>query len=108
MKPLALHIDTIEKLYQCYMPFVEYGGLFIPTDENASIGEKLQLNLHMMTKDYSFECVVVWVTPESGIIGLSRPKGIGIQIPVGHQIIKNEIEKLLVGIKAGSIQRFTF
>ena len=40
---LALQLKDPNLLYNCYMPFLEHGGLFVPTDDVFSLGEDILL-----------------------------------------------------------------
>ena len=42
-KMLALQLKDPNLLYNCYMPFLEHGGLFVPTDDVFSLGEDILL-----------------------------------------------------------------
>jgi type IV pilus assembly protein PilZ len=62
------------------MPFIENGGLFIPTQKEYSMGDQIYVILQLLTnpKKFSISAKVVWISPA----GLSQKmQGIGIQIP---------------------------
>ncbi|WP_416190174.1 PilZ domain-containing protein [Neisseria sp. CCUG17229] len=76
-KMLVLKLEEKHTLYNCYMPFFEYGGLFVPTDDAFSLGEDILLaveiaghpKLYLPTK-------VAWINPAR--TSANRPKGIGL------------------------------
>jgi type IV pilus assembly protein PilZ len=77
---LSLAIKERAGLYASYMPFIENGGLFIPTQKDYAMGDVLYIILQLMSnpKKFSISAKVVWVSP----VGMSqKPQGIGVQIP---------------------------
>ena len=108
MPSLSLNIDSIELLYQCYMPFVENGGLFIPTDNEIAMNERVHVDITVLSKPYSFDSIVVWITPRSAEVESSHPSGIGIQIPPAYKGLQADIEAQLVSFKSVTLRRFTF
>ncbi|MRN38826.1 pilus assembly protein [Neisseria sp. N95_16] len=76
-KMMALKLKEKTTLYNCYMPFFEHGGLFVPTDDVFSLGEDILLaveigehpKLYLPTK-------VAWINPAR--TSANRPKGIGL------------------------------
>jgi len=79
-RPSVISLSIREKgaLYAAYMPFVENGGLFVPTQRPAQLGDDLYLILTLMDDPakVSIPGKVVWITP-AGTTG--RQQGIGIQ-----------------------------
>lgn len=75
---MTLGIKETNALYAAYMPFVENGGLFVPTQRPAQIGDDLYLILTLMDDPAKLAVPgkVVWITP-AGTSG--RQQGIGIQ-----------------------------
>ena len=70
--------DPLE-LNLAYMPFIEEGGLFIPSSESFSLGEKMLLDLFLPGKKDSvkIEGKVVWITPNNALHHVLP--GVGIQ-----------------------------
>lgn len=76
-KMMALNLQDKTTIYNCYMPFLENGGLFVPTDDVFSLGEDILLaveitdhpKLYLPTK-------VAWINPAR--TSANRPKGIGL------------------------------
>jgi len=75
---IALAIKEKSALYAAYMPFVENGGLFVPTGRPTRLGDDLYLILTLMDDPakHAVSGKVVWITP-AGTTG--RPQGIGVQ-----------------------------
>ena len=46
-KMMNLHIPDRQSLYNCYMPFLEHGGLFIATNDKFSLGDEVLLALSL-------------------------------------------------------------
>jgi len=79
-RPSVISLSIKEKgaLYAAYMPFVENGGLFVPTQRPAQLGDDLYLILTLMDDPakVAIPGKVAWITP-AGTTG--RQQGIGIQ-----------------------------
>ena len=45
---------TPNLLYNCYMPFLEHGGLFVPTDDVFSLGEDILLAVEIADYPQTF------------------------------------------------------
>jgi type IV pilus assembly protein PilZ len=76
---LTLTIKDKSALYLAYMPFVQNGGLFIPTNSNYRLGDEVFMLLNLMGEDEKLPVAgrVIWVTPK-GAQG-KRTAGIGVQ-----------------------------
>ena len=62
---IPLSIKEKSALLAAYMPFLENGGLFVPTDKSAQIGDELYIILTLMD-DATKTAIpgrVAWVTP---------------------------------------------
>ena len=79
-RPSVISLSIREKgaLYAAYMPFVEHGGLFVPTQRPAQLGDDLYFILTLMDDPATVAIPgqVAWITP-AGTTG--RQQGIGIQ-----------------------------
>ncbi|KZX81222.1 pilus assembly protein PilZ, partial [Oleiphilus sp. HI0009] len=84
-------------LYAAYMPFIQNGGLFIPTGKNYHLGDEVFLLLNLMDEPEKIPVAgkVIWVTPK-GAQG-NRAAGIGVQFSAEDETAKNIIEKELAG-----------
>jgi type IV pilus assembly protein PilZ len=76
---LSLTIKDKAVLYAAYMPFVENGGLFIPTNKSYSLGDEVFMLLSLMDEADKIPVAgkVVWITPKRA--QGSRATGIGVQ-----------------------------
>ncbi len=94
---LNLTIQDKAVLYSAYMPFIENGGLFIPTTKNYKLGDEVFLLLNLMDEPEKIPVAgkIVWVTP-NGAQG-SRAAGVGIQLEGGDNNLKAKIETYLAG-----------
>lgn len=101
---MQLAIRQKAALYAAYMPFVERGGLFVPTNRPARLGDELYLILSLLEDParISVSGRVVWITPAGAS---KRQQGLGIQFANdeagGHA--RARIEEIL-GAKLGSSQ----
>lgn len=100
-RPGVVQLAIREKaaLYASYMPFIDGGGLFVPTTRTVNIGDELYLILTLMDDPNKLPVTgkVVWVTP-AGTPG--RQQGLGVQFTkddAGVQA-RNRIETLLGGV----------
>lgn len=79
-KPGVLSLAIKEKaaLYAAYMPFLEGGGLFIPTTKSFKIGEEVFMLLSLIDDPVKLKVVgdVVWITSRAQG---NKPQGIGVQ-----------------------------
>jgi type IV pilus assembly protein PilZ len=97
-RPSVVQLAIKEKaaLYAAYMPFVDNGGLFVPTTRVANIGDDIYLIVSLMddpARD-SVSSKVVWVTP-AGVNG--RQQGIGVQFNKSDvaEKVRAKIENLI-------------
>jgi len=95
---LSLSIKEKNALYAAYMPFVENGGLFIPTNRSYQMGQEVFMLLNLMeeTERLPIAGKVIWITPV-GAEGY-RTAGVGVQFSDqdGGQA-RNKIETYLAG-----------
>lgn len=99
-RPSVISLAIREKaaLYAAYMPFVQGGGIFVPTNRAANLGDDLYLILTLLEDSTKFAVPgkVVWVTPPGST---GRQQGLGIQFArndAGEQV-RAKIEELIGG-----------
>jgi len=85
-------------LYASYMPFIQGGGLFLPTTKPYQLGDAVFIMLQVLKSDSAMERLavagkIVWLTPQ-GAQGNTKP-GIGIQFSGSSSKTLSRIEKLL-------------
>ncbi len=96
---ISLAITDRAALYTAYMPFVQNGGVFVPTTRVYALGDKIFLLFHLMDRPdpLILDAKVVWTTP-TGAQG-NKTQGIGIQFDEADQgETKKVIEEVLVGM----------
>jgi type IV pilus assembly protein PilZ len=76
---LSLSIKDKQALYRSYMPFVQGGGLFVPSTKHFRLGDEVFLLLTVMEFEERLPIPgkVIWITPQ-GSSG-NRKAGIGVQ-----------------------------
>ncbi len=62
---LSLNINSKSALYAAYMPFLNNGGLFVPTPKTYNLGDEVFMLLQLMDDPTRHPVAgrVVWVTP---------------------------------------------
>lgn len=96
-KIFELHLPNKSSLYSHYMPFLEGGGLFIPTAETYCPGDKVFLTLGFLAEPdrYPVAAIVVWLTPSCA--QNQRKQGIGVQFLGQNNRVREKMESLLAG-----------
>jgi type IV pilus assembly protein PilZ len=99
-RPSVISLAIREKaaLYAAYMPFVQGGGIFVPTNRAANLGDDLYLIVTLLDDSTKFAVPgkVVWMTPPGST---GRQQGLGIQFArndAGYQV-RAKIEELIGG-----------
>jgi len=94
---LSLTIKDKAVLYAAYMPFLEHGGLFIPTSKPYRIGDEVFMLLNLMDEPEKIPVAgrVVWVTPRRA--QGNRAAGIGVQFNSQDDTATKKIEAYLAG-----------
>lgn len=95
---LSLSIKEKSALYNAYMPFVENGGLFVPTKRIYEMGQEVFMLLSLMDEKERLPIAgeVVWITP-TGAEG-SKAAGIGVQFSdQDGGAARNKVENYLAG-----------
>jgi len=94
---LSLTIKDKAVLFSAYMPFLNHGGLFVPTNKSYSVGDEVFMLLTLMDEPEKIPISgrVVWVTPR-GAQG-NRTAGIGVQFSEQDALANSKIENHLAG-----------
>lgn len=86
--------------YYSYMPFLEYGGIFVPTNDQFTMGEEVLLILELFDESEKLflRTRVVWINLSRTTNG--QPQGIGLAFGNDEASIKckNYIEEQLPGL----------
>lgn len=98
---LSISIKELPVLYSAYMPFLENGGLFIPTRKQYEMGDEVFILLGLMDEAERIPISgrVVWLTPAAA--QGSRAQGIGVQFTEKDNPARTRIEKYLTGMLGG-------
>lgn len=95
---LECEFTDIIKLYRSYMPFVEHGAVFIPTeDESIQLGDLVSATIKLPEDEnpVHFTGKVIWVTPKK-LLSEEAKMGIGVQIEGDSAAdIQSQIEDLI-------------
>lgn len=105
---LNLSIKDKETLYKAYMPFIENGGLFIPTTKKYELGDDVFMLLSLMDEAERIPAAgkIIWVTP-IGAEG-NRTAGVGVQFsPQDDGATRAKIETYLAGALGSELPTHT-
>lgn len=93
---LSLAIKERTALHAAYMPFIQGGGLFIPTKKAFEVGQEVFMILSLINDPDKLKVLghVVWKTTRDQS---NKPQGIGVQFSVqnGGTEAKTKIENIL-------------
>ncbi len=95
---LSLAIKDKGALYAAYMPFLQGGGIFIPSNKPYKLGDEVFMLLTLMDETEKMPVVgrVAWINP-IGAQG-NRVAGIGVQFTdKDGEAVRNKIETYLAG-----------
>jgi len=95
---LSLKISDENMLYHAYMPFLQNGGIFIPTNKSYELGEEVFILLTLMNESERIPVAgnIAWITPK-GAQG-NQAAGIGVHfsnLDGAGEAVKNKIETFL-------------
>ena len=95
---LSLTIKDKNALYAAYMPFIQGGGIFVPSNKSYKLGDEVFMLLTLMDNKEKVPVAghVVWITPQGAQSG--RTAGIGIKFSEKDSgAARNKIEGILAG-----------
>jgi type IV pilus assembly protein PilZ len=104
-RPSVLSLPIREKsaLYAAYMPFLNNGGVFVPSNKPYKIGDEIYLILTLMDDPTKYPVAgkIAWITPAGA--NNNKAQGVGVQFSGDEsgQRLKQRIEELL-GAALGS------
>ena len=99
---LQLRLESKPIIYASYMSFLEYGGVFLPTDDKFDMGEEILLVLELVglgkTEKIFIKTNVCWINANPSASG--RPKGIGLAFGSDESGLKAKtiFENILSGL----------
>ena len=78
---IQLNFKEKGPLFAAYMPFIQHGGMFVPTTKGYKLGEEVYLLVQLPddTLRYPIQGKVVWITPPNASGG--RSQGVGVRFP---------------------------
>ena len=94
---LTLTLNNREELYRAYMPFLQRGGIFVPTQSLLPLGTSVLVLLTLLDQGerMAFPGDVAWVTPAGA--GHKRQSGIGVHFAESDRNPRGKLEALLGG-----------
>ncbi len=79
---MSLRLESKPAIYSSYMSFLEYGGVFLPTEDKFRMGEEVLLVLEVVgpgkTEKLFLKTHVCWINANP--TGGGRPKGVGLAL----------------------------
>lgn len=95
---ITCKFKDVRELYDAYMPFLKKGGLFVRTDKEFNLGDKVELEIFFFEGEHPkvINGKVIWLTfPD---MQKFSPAGIGVQFEVEDcKDMNNLIHKYLAG-----------
>ncbi|PIZ04345.1 MAG: pilus assembly protein PilZ [Gammaproteobacteria bacterium CG_4_10_14_0_8_um_filter_38_16] len=89
---------TLTDLKNAFMPFVQDGGIFIPTDVIFHLGDlaAVSLTLPETGHTFSFAGEIIWITPKTG----QHSAGVGVQCNSNEgDTFQKEVRELISMLK---------
>ncbi|MBT6042936.1 MAG: pilus assembly protein PilZ [Gammaproteobacteria bacterium] len=99
-----LHISDVHILENIYMPYIKNGGLFVPADTDAAIGDQvfLMITLFDHATKIAIDATVIWITPKH--TQENKVQGFGVSFNDVRNKFKNKLESALPARKNTSCQ----
>lgn len=101
---LSMNINSKSALYAAYMPFLAYGGIFVPTPKHYRIGDEVFVLLQLMddpTK-HAVAATVAWITPPGAQGGKIQGVGLHFSPDEAGKGLRGRIETVLAGLVGSS------
>jgi len=95
-RTLYLLLSDKAEVHNHYMPMLEGGGIFVPTNDEFEFNDSVMVNIDLLSEKQKATVPgkVVWITPVGAQRGLM--KGVGIQFKGENQSrIQQYIESLI-------------
>ncbi|NQZ09766.1 MAG: PilZ domain-containing protein [Algicola sp.] len=95
LEQFLIDFHNTDELYQAYMPFLTYGGIFVKTTRSFPMGTEVTLSLTLpdALEPNVIEGTVVWISEQE--TQSANPCGVGIGFGEGKAQLQARIEKLL-------------
>jgi type IV pilus assembly protein PilZ len=96
---LSLNINSKSALYAAYMPFLNNGGIFVPTPKSYKLGDEVFMLLQLMddATRHPVAGTVVWVTPHGAQGGKAQGIGVHFSEDESSKVLRGRIEQVLAG-----------
>jgi type IV pilus assembly protein PilZ len=102
---LEVHLQDSEALAAAYLPFLQLGGLFVPTAGTYRLGEEVRLRvvLHEEALQDLIPGKVAWITPTQAVG--NRAAGVGLHFTADEacRLLNKKIEGLVAGLAAAAL-----
>lgn len=98
---ITYQFANLQALNNAFMSFVRDGGIFIPTENEFHLGERViaTITLPESGETYEFTGEIIWITPKSTQSSIHKP-GIGVQCEGDEGSAFNKaVQTLLANIK---------
>jgi len=105
---LTHEFTDLNALKNAFMPFVQDGGIFIPTDKIFHLNDSVKITviLPQTKQSFKFSGEVIWIMPKSAH-NITQP-GIGIQCRHDEgEVFKKVVLELLAAVKDEGAQTDT-
>lgn len=108
---VSLRLESKPIIYASYMSFVEYGGVFLPSEDKFTMGEEILLVLELVgpgkTEKLFVKTNVCWINSNPSASG--RPKGVGLAFTREESGLKAKaiFEGILTGLLANERPTYT-
>lgn len=105
---LSVTMDDVAVLHAAYMPFVNGGGIFIPTTPRHELGDEVFVLLGLPGDPNRIPVAgrVVWITPERARGG--KVPGIGVRFDDRDDIARKRIDEILAAANLDLDERETY
>jgi len=81
---LQLRLESKPIIYASYMSFLEYGGVFMPSNDKFAMGEEILLVLELVgpakTEKLFIKTNVCWINANPSGSGAPQRRGLGVRL----------------------------
>ena len=90
-----LNIRDTHTLEKIYMPYIKNGGLFVPGDADAAIGDQvfLMITLFDHASKMAIDATIIWITPKH--TQENKVQGFGVRFNDNDNKYKNRLKSAL-------------
>lgn len=104
---ISLQVKDLSVLHSSYMPFLNNGGMFIPTTRKYEMNDEVFVLLTLLDESEKIpvNTSVAWITPEHEQGG--KTPGIGLQFSEKNSEAKNKIDNYLADFSSSQKPTYT-